>query len=217
MNRVSVFLCLALLPAFIACQNHKAFTDRERQIIELSDSLMYVTVLPEDSVILRTPSVDLGPQELQSSALRTLLDKMLYSVQHPSQDGVGIAAPQVGINRRIVCVQRLDKDGEPFEAYLNIRIDSLFGPVSVGPEGCLSVPGMRGLVPRHSGVVISYVQPQTLEPCRDTVEGYTAIIFQHECDHLDGIMYIDKADTVYTNPAWIAERAAYSYDRPSWW
>ena len=214
---IPVLICLALLLVVLVWGNRPAFTERERLIINKSDSLMYVTVLPEDSVILRTVSIDLGARELRSPLLRTLMDKMLYSVQDPSQDGVGIAAPQVGINRRIVCVQRLDKDGEPFECYPNIRIDSLFGPVSSGPEGCLSVPGMRGMVPRHAGVVISYVHPETLENKRDTVEGFTAVIFQHECDHLDGILYIDRADTVYTNPAWIAEREAYSYEKPAWW
>ena len=214
---VPVLLCLSFLLVLLVCENRTAFTARERMIIEKSDSLMYVTVLPEDSVILRAKSIDLGPRELNSPSLKVLLDKMLYTVQDPSQGGVGIAAPQVGINRRIVCVQRLDKADEPFECYLNVLIESLFGPVSSGPEGCLSVPGKRGMVPRHNGVIISYVKPETLEPVRDTVEGFTAIIFQHEIDHLDGILYIDKAETVYANPSWIQERAAYTYDRPDWW
>ena len=59
---------------------------------------------------------------------------------------------------------------------------------------------MRGLVPRYTSVIVSYRDPETLEPRRDTVSGYTAVIFQHECDHLDGILYIDRADTVYASP-----------------
>ena len=172
----------------------RPFSLRERRIIRQSDSLMYVTVVPQDSAILRAVSVDFTPVELASPLLETLIAKMLYTVQHPSQDGVGIAAPQVGINRRAVCVQRFDKPGEPFEAYLNIRIDSLQGNPVIGREGCLSVPGLRGMVPRSPRIVISYVRPGTpTERITETVEGYTAVIFQHECDHLEGILYTDRA------------------------
>ena len=206
-------LCLGLL----SCGRRSAWTAREREIIALSDSVMYVTVLPLDSAILRTPSTDLTPAELESEELKTLTAKMLRTVLDPSQDGVGIAAPQVGLNRRVIWVQRFDKPGEPFEAYLNVRLDSLFGAVNVGPEGCLSVPPLRGLVPRYNEVIVSYIHPETGEACREHVEGYTAIIFQHECDHLDGTLYIDRAGTVFTDAAWLAERAAFSYARPSWW
>ena len=76
---------------------------------------------------------------------------------------------------------------------------------------------MRGLVPRYTSVIVSYVHPETLETRRDTVTGYTGVIFQHECDHLDGILYIDRADTVYVSSSWEAERRMYDYARPDWW
>ena len=183
-------LCLGCSPAWTA---------REREIIRTSDSLMYVTTLPGDSAILRTPSVDLGKKELESEELATLLAKMLHTVTDPSEDGVGIAAPQVGIKRRIVMVQRFDKPGEPFEGYVNIRVDSLAGELVLGREGCLSVPGMRGLVKRHSRIGISYTDLTTYERVSEEVEGFTAVIFQHECDHLDGILYIDKADSLFVS------------------
>ena len=176
-----------------------SFTSQERTVIEKSDSLMYVTVFPQDSAILRALSKDVPSRAFKSEQLHTLIAKMLYTVTDPSQDGVGIAAPQVGINRRVVCVRRFDKAGAPFEGYVNITLDNLGGSIVSGPEGCLSVPSMRGIVPRHSSVDISYSNLETGERIRETVEGYTAIIFQHEIDHLDGILYIDKADTVYTD------------------
>ena len=215
-NRV-LFPVLILIAVFLVFNRPKAFTKAERLIIRQSDSVMYVTVMPEDSAVLRTPCVDLTPAELKSKDLKTLLSKMLTTVKSPQQGGVGIAAPQVGIGKRIVCLQRFDKEGGPFECYLNIHVDSLFGDIGKGPEGCLSVPPMRGLVPRYTSVIVSYVQPETLEAKRDTVTGYTAVIFQHECDHLDGILYIDRADTVYISPSWEAERRAYDYTRPEWW
>ena len=197
--------------------NHRPFSKEQRLIIRQSDSVMYVTTWPEDSAVLRTPCVDLTKTELKSKDLKTLIAKMMATVRAPQHDGVGIAAPQVGISKRIICLQRFDKDGGPFECYLNVHIDSLFGEIGKGPEGCLSVPPMRGLVPRYTDVIVSYIQPETLQPKRDTVSGYTAVIFQHECDHLDGILYIDRADTVYASPSWEAERRAYDYARPEWW
>lgn len=193
------------------------WTDRERMIISLSDSVMFVTTLPQDSVQLRTPSIDVAPRELQSDELKTLMAKMLRTVTDPSQDGVGIAAPQVGINRRIIWVQRLDKEDEPFECYVNIRVDSLYGETTHGREGCLSVPGYSGFVPRKTDVIISYADLESGEIVKEHVKGYTAIIFQHECDHLDGILYIDKADSVFVNQAWMEELKQFDYSRPEWW
>ena len=193
------------------------FTRRERQIITLSDPVMYVTVLPQDSVILRRKSIDFTEDELASPLLDTLIRKMHATVTAPSQEGVGIAAPQVGLNRRLVLVQRLDKEGEPFEAYANIRIDTLTGPIVHGAEGCLSVPGMRGMVARHSEVTVSYVNPTTLEACTETITGFTAIIFQHEIDHLEGILYVDRTQIVAEDDNWAEKREQYDYSRPEWW
>ena len=212
-----LFPLLILIAVFLAFNRPKVFTKEERLIIRQSDSVMYVTVWPEDSAVLRTPCADLTKAELKSKELQTLMAKMLATVRAPQHDGVGIAAPQVGISKRIICLQRFDKDGGPFECYLNAHIDSLFGNIGKGPEGCLSVPPMRGLVPRYTDVIVSYVHPETLKPKRDTVHGYTAVIFQHECDHLDGRLYIDRADTVYVSTAWEAERRAFDYTRPDWW
>ena len=219
MKKVNSYLfpLLLLVAVVMILTRPKPFTKEQRTIIRQSDSVMYVTVWPEDSVVLRTPCADLTNAELKSKDLKTLMAKMLATVRAPQQDGVGIAAPQVGISKRIICLQRFDKDGGPFECYLNVRIDSLFGEIGKGPEGCLSVPPMRGLVPRYTSVIVSYVHPETLETRRDTVTGYTAVIFQHECDHLDGILYIDRADTVYVSSSWEAERRMYDYARPDWW
>ena len=159
--KTKLAIVFALCIGLIGCNS--AWTSKEREIISTSDSLMYVTTIPADSAILRAQSVDLGPKELESPELQALIAKMLHTVTDPSQDGVGIAAPQVGINRRIILVQRFDKDGEPFEAYVNVRVDSLAGDIVTGPEGCLSVPGLRGLVKRHSKIGISYTDISSKE------------------------------------------------------
>ena len=210
-TRLAFLLAVVLLFPGRSC----TFSSWEKRVVRQQDSVLYVTTLWQDSTILRTPSTNLSHRELQSAVLQTLEAKMLRTVTDPSQDGVGIAAPQVGINRRVVWVQRLDKEGEPFECYENIQIDSLFGETVLLEEGCLSVPPLRGRVPRSSGVVVSYLRDG--KRVTETVEGYTARIFQHECDHLDGILYIDRADTVFTHDSWAAERAAFDYTRPAWW
>ena len=212
----TIIRILALLALATACTARSGWSNWELTVIDRSDSVMYVAVMPADSAILRASSTDLGPKELASAQLQTLLAKMYRTLTDPSQDGVGIAAPQVGINRRIVMVMRYDKPGKPIEPYLNIQIDSLLGAPVPGPEGCLSVPPYRGVVKRAPKVQISYLQADGT-PVTEQVEGYSAIIFQHECDHLDGILYTDRADTVFVNEAWAAEREAFSYPKPDWW
>ena len=198
------------------------FETWERTLIEHSDSVMYVFVVDDraDSLELRDACRELSDEELQSELYASLARKMLATVQSPQQGGVGIAAPQVGLNRRLVALQRLDKEGEPFEVYPNLCILEYLGDTVRGPEGCLSIPGRRGIVPRSEGVVVRWTDPESLQPVTDTIHGFTAIIFQHETDHLDGILYTDRADTVFTNPAWEAERAPFAsegaYDKPDW-
>ncbi len=216
MKRTCLIICsVALLLCALSCQRDP-WTAWERKVITQSDSVMYVTVMPEDSVFLRASSRDIPERAFGTPELQTLIAKMLATVNDPSQGGVGIAAPQVGINRRIVCLQRLDLAGEPFEPYINIQIDSLAGEITVGQEGCLSLPGQSGMVPRHTRVHVTYRTPEGTHVA-EWIDGFTAIIFQHECDHLDGTLYTDRADSVFTDAAWAAEREAFTYDRPAWW
>ena len=166
-----------------------------------------------DSLILRTPCADFTPEMLSSPEYASLARLMVATVTDPSEDGVGIAGPQVGISRRVIAVQRFDKPGEPFEVYPNVRIVDRRGDLCSGPEGCLSVPGRRGNVLRYRDIDIQYTlvssaaspasnfsagrAPRVRPALRDTTEriqGFTAVIFQHECDHLDGVLYIDKLE-----------------------
>ena len=150
----------------------------------------------EDCKILRKESTDLSVKALKSEQYKVLAELMIATVTHPSQDGVGIAAPQVGLNRRVVAVQRFDKEHEPFEVYPNIRIVWASDSLVAGPEGCLSVPNRRGEVMRSQEIIIEYADITRLDESdfmvRDTVRDFTAVIFQHEIDHLDGTLYIDK-------------------------
>ena len=189
---------MAILLAVGVCSCGQAgqasLTREEKALISGSDSLMRVLTIfgEEDSLLLREKSVDFTAADLRSESFKSLAAKMLYSVKDPSQDGVGIAAPQVGLRRRLVCVQRFDKPGEPFGVYPNARLDSLWGEKVPGGEGCLSIPNRRGDVMRYQDIDISYTSPFTLKDTVETIQGFTAVIFQHETDHLDGVLYIDK-------------------------
>lgn len=184
------------------------FSDDELSLISECDSIMRVLTIesPEDSLVLRADCSDLSVCALQSCSFAHLCSLMVATVTHPSQDGVGIAGPQVGLSRRVVAVQRFDKEGEPFEVYGNIRIVKVHGEKSSGPEGCLSVPDMRGDVMRWQDIEIEYDAVtragkdgwEGMDPIvsvgksRECITGFTAVIFQHETDHLDGILYTDR-------------------------
>ena len=189
--------------AALACGRSKTggFSACELNILNGTDSIMRVLTIEDslDNVVLRAASHDFSIEELMSDEFKKLERMMIATVTHPSQDGVGIAGPQVGLNRRIVAVQRFDKTGEPFEVYANVRIVWLSDSLAYGPEGCLSVPDRRGNVLRSQQIVIEYADLASLSHscddipmARDTVSGFTAVIFQHEIDHLEGVLYIDR-------------------------
>lgn len=177
-----------------ACTDNEFWTPDESRLILGGEGLMKVLTVdtPEDSLVLRKDCADLSAKALQAEEYAVLCRRMLATVTDPSQDGVGIAGPQVGVLRRVVAVQRFDKEGEPFEVYPNIRIVAFRGDREPGPEGCLSVPGKRGEVLRWRDIDICYTSLKTMEDTLETVQGFTAVIFQHECDHLDGVLYTDK-------------------------
>ena len=208
-------LVLSAQAALTGCNQHAQdpgdFTAEELELIASADSIMRVLTIADrsDSLILRDTSRTFSAKALMSEDYEKLCSLMVATVTHPSQDGVGIAGPQVGLNRRVVAVQRFDKEGEPFEVYPNIRIIWTSDSLANGPEGCLSVPDRREEVARSTEVIIEYADIAALKEAagpnatiqmadcdipmvRDTIRGFTAVIFQHETDHLDGILYIDR-------------------------
>lgn len=224
MTNNTLYNLLILFVFCVSCCRPAAdFTHRERKLINESDSLMRVLTIEDrrDLKVLRATSRDLTPEMLLSDEFKRLSHLMLATVTHPSQDGVGIAAPQVGLNRRVVAVQRFDKEGAPFEIYPNVRLIWASDSIATGPEGCLSVPDRREYVERSRKIIIEYTDTEALEAhagnsaehdtgyapeqfsrshfqtdslpvAKDTITGFTAVIFQHEIDHLDGILYIDR-------------------------
>lgn len=193
-SAAALFLMALLISG---CSPKSPWKAEELALIRDSSSIMRVLSVDklQDSLFLRLNADTLRAEMLLSEEYARLASKMVATVTSPEQDGVGLAAPQVGISRRMVAVQRFDKSSEPFEVYPNIRITDMRGEKLCGPEGCLSIPGRRGEVLRFREIDIRYsiVDPKTgIRDTCETVQGFTAVIFQHECDHLDGILYTDR-------------------------
>ena len=144
-----------------------------------------------DSLFLRLQAKEFGKEDVETETFRVLRSRMLATVRDSLNEGVGIAAPQVGISRQLVAVQRLDKTGEPFEFYVNPEIVYFSQDTVLGQEGCLSIPGRMGSVYRSKEIVVRYRDELSFEWRQDTVREFTARIFQHEIDHLNGILYTD--------------------------
>ena len=122
--------------------------------------------------------------------LRKLLDDMLETMY--ASNGCGLAAPQIGVSKRIVVIDIAHEDEEPRPLYMvNPEIVWQSEEKEISEEGCLSVPGQRAEVERPAAVRIKYLdyygKKQELE-----ADDFLAVAAQHEIDHLDGVLYIDK-------------------------
>lgn len=129
------------------------------------------------------------PVQKISPAVRQLLDDMAETMYHAN--GVGLAAPQVGILKRVVVIDpQDDKTGLIELINPEIREQSEFGVK--GSEGCLSIPGVAGEVERYGKLQVTALDRQGRRVFYE-VEGWLARIFQHEIDHLEGVLFTDKA------------------------
>lgn len=195
-SRTLIFvITLFLLFGISACSRMTVFARKERQIIEQDSTQImriYTVDNPDGISVLRAQSGDLSAEELASDYYKLLSRRMIKTVSDSTIDGVGIAAPQIGINRRIIAVQRFDKPDTPFEVFPNIYIKEYSKDTTFREEGCLSVPDKSGRAVRSKWVIVSYTHAPTMSLQEDTIKGFTSIIFQHEIDHLNGIIYTDS-------------------------
>ncbi|PSR15735.1 peptide deformylase [filamentous cyanobacterium CCP3] len=127
--------------------------------------------------------------------LQQLIDQMLDTMR--AANGVGIAAPQLGRALRVLVVASRPNLRYPHApqmepvVMLNPRLIAASDDLEMGWEGCLSVPGVRGRVPRHRVVEVEYCDRDG-QPQRQVWEGFVARIFQHEADHLEGKVFLDR-------------------------
>ena len=166
-------------------------TLKERELIKqgVADQPMRVLLTTDasDYSILRSQTFNVDPTD-QDIVL--LSKRMFATVTDEKSLGVGIAAPQVGVLARVLWVKRFDKHEKPFECYYNLSWKPVSSIYQLGPEGCLSIPDQRGQVYRHQAIEITYQDAQAKQHV-EVVSGFTAVIFQHEGDHLIGQLFTD--------------------------
>lgn len=137
--------------------------------------------------VLRQVALPVPSDQLSTPEIQGLIRDMLETVEE--YDGAGLAAPQVHRSVRIV-VLRLQSD-EDLRVWVNPVLTPTTDRLTVTMEGCLSVPGLRGAVPRPSQVHVQALERDG-SPVDLLLSGFPAVVAQHECDHLDGVIYIDR-------------------------
>jgi peptide deformylase len=146
-------------------------------------------VLHEPNDQLRIKSEPISADRIATPEMKLLIAELKETMA--KENGVGIAAPQIGVHDRVIIAET---DGKPV-AYINPEITERSFRMIDSEEGCLSVPGCWGIVKRHRSVSVK-ATTETGETISLKAQGLLATIFQHEIDHLDGILFIDRAEKV---------------------
>ncbi len=157
--------------------------------------------------VLRLPAAPVGPELLGTPELRELIDAMVLAMRNAP--GVGLAGPQLGVPLRVIVLEdtsermsHLSAEEKAERARSDVPLTAIVNPVlellvekderpEIFFEGCLSVPGYTALTPRAHRVRCTGVTPEG-EPLELTASGWPARILQHECDHLEGTLYVDR-------------------------
>ena len=186
------FIVLIFILASVLGFSQK-FSKEEKELILTGDLKTALPICQTDNEsqhkVLLAMSQEISPKDKN---LPILIERMRLALA-ATGGGVGIAAPQVGINRRVVLVQRFDKEGAPVEYFINPKITWWSELLNKGPEGDLSIETFRGEFYRSYSIRLEYDDLENKKH-DEMVEGFTAVIFQHEIDHLYGILISDKAE-----------------------
>jgi peptide deformylase len=145
--------------------------------------------------ILRRVAEPVSPEAIGAPEIQQLIDDMLETMDE--YDGAGLAAPQVHVSRRIVIYgvrenpRYPDAEEVPLTVLVNPTITPATTEMAEDWEGCLSVPDLRGQVPRFTRVTVE-AYGRDGRRLRFAANGFHARVVQHECDHLDGVVYLDR-------------------------
>lgn len=196
MKQLFKLLTLAAVVLAASCSGGADFTQQEIELINANpDGLMHIYKADNEQElqVLKSPSQMLSKKAINSDDYKKLEERMKSILADSDHNGIGLSAPQLGINKAVVAIRRQDLDGQPVIVYPNITIDEYSEDIYVADEGCLSVPGKSGNVDRSMVVVVKYFNTQEQKMVKDTIKSYASIVFQHEIDHLYGILYTDRA------------------------
>jgi peptide deformylase len=151
--------------------------------------------------VLRRVAEPVSPEAIAAPEIQRLIDDMLETME--DHDGAGLAAPQVHVSRRVVVYgveanpRYPDAEAVPLTVLVNPIITPATSEDEEDWEGCLSVPDLRGMVPRWTRVRVE-AYGRDGRPLRFTADGFHARVVQHECDHLDGKVYLDRMRSMET-------------------
>lgn len=195
-------IIIGILSFLVACNSNKIMTEKEKYVIKKGDSNAPMRVLQttnyQDSLFLRAKSIDIEDVKniAKNKDWQLFIDRLKSTLEIES--GVGIAAPQVGIGRNIFLFLRIDKEGHPIQVAINPRIIKHSEEiVCFERDGCLSIPGQSGNTKRYTWLDVEYYDDRG-KLIKERLSGvsrqndFTGIIFQHEFDHLQGILFIDR-------------------------
>lgn len=154
---------------------------------------------------LRVVAAPVSADEIGSAQVQGLIDDLIDTMR--AADGAGIAATQIGVPLRVTTIEVTDNPRYPYKPHipLTVVINPIIEPLGdetmLINEGCLSVPNLRGDVERRAAVRVRYLDREgTVHD--ETFSGLTAGTFQHECDHLDGVLFVDRVADPRTLSTW---------------
>ena len=159
-------------------------------------------LVPQNHHALHSIAEEITPEEFTDGTVKKILAGMRAAIKTYDVDGyaaVAIAAPQVGVAKRMFLIEDQNKerdDALPTLIAINPRIVKSSKKTHLVGEGCLSVKDTYGLVERHKNVTLEALDEHG-EPFTRGAGGLLAQIIQHECDHLDGILYVDRAEETW--------------------
>lgn len=193
---------IILFIGMYACNSTQNMTIKERAITNNGAADVPFSILktniPEDSLFLRKKSVDISePKNIATNKDLQLLIQRLENTMKAAS-GVGIAAPQVGVGVNVFLFMRIDKPDMPVAVAINPVIkDVSEETIDFEGDGCLSIPGLSGTTKRYAWIEVEYYNREgTL--IREKLAGtsrqgdFTGVIFQHEYDHLQGVLFTDR-------------------------
>ena len=156
---------------------------------------MLMDVIKMGNPILRERSVEVSMDDLATVKKQTFIDNLIATMQ--DENGAGIAAPQVGVLDRIFIIECVDNPRYPdqVEFPLTVAINPVITAIGEEQidswEGCLSIPNIRGRLPRYTTVLLEAYDQEGVFYSKE-LSGFEAIVAQHELDHLDGILFVDR-------------------------
>ena len=159
-------------------------------------------LVPQNHPALHTIAEEITEEEIENGTVAKIIKDLKSALKAYSVDGftaVAIAAPQIGISKRLFLIedQSDERDSLPSLVAINPKITKFSKKTHIVGEGCLSIPDLYGEVKRHTNVTFTAKDAEG-KPYERGAGGLLAQIIQHETDHLDGILFIDRAEKVWT-------------------